>query len=610
MGRSLLYRDLNISRNEIWLLEILPGLGSAALQAHVLHTSLQDPPPYETISYCWGDASVRGTVVLDGFDFDVPASCLTVLRCMRKFDKSRRVWIDAICIDQSNIDERGSQVALMSQIYRSAQVNLVYLGEEDGLTRRGFACVRALLQEVRRKTNEFSEFHGVMRSYKWSLQRDVNMSIDCVLDEEALTSLFGRPWFQRLWVVQEAALAPSSLCFYGPDLTISLIELIRTAIWISYNSHSVSRKLHDNDDLHNAADLWSLVDDREASKASRNAYSSDLSSLMFLSRYRLSTEPKDKVFGVIGLLWRDDGTAEEEVDISLLKTDYNKPLERVLCDAARYAIQESNDLRTLELVFHGNNLDSVSLGNFPSWAPRIDAPLIEKARAEDFPHIYFKADNNDGVSPEYVKRDFSGDTTLSLTGYAISTIEKTSDIFTSEVMEDGTALARLLRLVLGMVRTGNLADIRLWGDNQGIENGLSPMLASTLMGGNLKGQLVGKDELEAFRAFLETLLAGSGKYDPDNEQWQCLESACKYRRFFLGSLGFIGMGPSCILPGDDVTILYGGSLPFVLRDLAEDPDVVPNYHMLGPAYVQGVMDGTYIKSADELGFEPVLFNIV
>jgi hypothetical protein len=123
-------------------------------------------------------------------------------------------------------------------------------------------------------------------------------------------------------------------------------------------------------------------------------------------------------------------------------------------------------------------------------------------------------------------------------------------------MEDVTALIRLLRMVLNMVRSGNLAYMPPWGDNLGIGDGLSLIMASMLMGGNLKGQLVKDDGLEAFRLFLETLRAGFWAYDSNNTQWQRLESACKTRRFFLGSLGLIGMGHSCILSGDGVTIHY------------------------------------------------------
>lgn len=196
MGHTCLYRRLDPVRKEIRLLEVLPGPSEAIVEGRLLHTSLQDPVAYETISYCWGDANIRGTLKLDGSDFDVPMSSLTVLECMRKPDGSRRLWIDAICINQDDIDERGSQVTLMSQIYHFSQTNLVYLGEEDILTRRGLKCIRELLQEISDKTIGFSRFHRLMRSLQSELRHDSNLTINCSLDEDGILSLFDRPWFE------------------------------------------------------------------------------------------------------------------------------------------------------------------------------------------------------------------------------------------------------------------------------------------------------------------------------------------------------------------------------------------------------------------------------
>ncbi|KAF2994326.1 hypothetical protein E8E14_001997 [Neopestalotiopsis sp. 37M] len=613
MAEFQFYQELNPRRKEIRLLEISPGSRETIIEGRLVHTSLFDPVAYETISYCWGDASIRGTLMLDGSDFDVPMSSLNVLNCMRKQDAPRRLWVDAICINQHDINERGSQVALMAQIYHHSRTNLVYLGDEDALTRRGLKCIRELLQEISDKTIGFSRFHRLMRSFQSDLRRESNLSINCPLDEEGILSLFDQPWFERLWVVQEAVLAPTSICFYGPNLTVGLVELLRAARWITYNRASISREMHDNENLNNAVDLWSLVDNKNTTGSGTSIEppnAPDFTALLLLARHRLATEPKDKVFAVLGLLSQEDAP-KDGGDAFLLEPDYKKTLGRVLCDAVRYAILELNSLRILEYVNHAIAPDPSNIQDFASWVPRFDLPINEDIEAEVFPPI-FDTNNGYGVNHEDIEIDLVRPTTLSLLGYPVSTVTETSDVFSPTVMENISELTALLRKLPAMVQCAHAADLRMWGgDNAGIENGFSPMLAATLMGGNWNNQPVEDDDVEAFRDFLERLTAGSWTHDSNDAQWQCLESACRNRRFFVGKdLGFIGLGPICIEPGDVVSVLYGGSVPFVLRNITEDMDAIPDYLMLGPAYVHGIMDGSYVKSAEELGALIIAFEIV
>ncbi|OTA59615.1 HET-domain-containing protein [Hypoxylon sp. EC38] len=609
MRHSSAYRRLNPLKKEIRLLDVLPETSSTTLQAHLVHAFLIDPTPYETISYCWGDASSRATILLDGSAFDVPASSLAALKCIRKMHETRRVWIDAICINQDDINERGSQVALMSQIYQCSQLNLIILGDEDESARRAFACVTDLLREVRHKTDDFSTFHPMMREFIWGMRSNLDQPIECDLDEYALCSFFARPWFERLWVIQEAALAPVSICFCGPNLTIELVDLVRAAIWLCYKRHSIPRSLSDHDGMNNAADLWSLVDDRDAYKASENPYEVNLATLLLTAQYRLSSDPKDKVFAIVGLLPQTPESAGEH-ESSLLVTDYNKPLVQILCDATRYSIQELNSLRILQAVSQCSDAEPGSSDYVPSWVARVDHPFDEKRDAESIPFNSFQADNQVGIDRECARVNFSGPQKLSLTGELVSEVEQISDPFTYEVFQNRGALARLLSSVLDIVRNGNQTEMRLWGDNQGIDNGFSPMLATTLIAGNMASRMPGDDEIRTLCEFLNALVACTETYDPDNRLFQYFQSACQNRRFFIGSNSVIGLGPRSITVGDNATVLYGGSVPFMLRTLNPMSDEDSNFRLLGEAYVYGVMDGSWVRLGERLGHTPWIYTIV
>jgi len=89
----------------------------------------QDPKTsYEIISYVWGDATERESILLDQVFVDVPRNTCHALRAISLGGGERIVWIDAVCINQKDTDERTAQVRQMSSIYRNGQHNLLYMG--------------------------------------------------------------------------------------------------------------------------------------------------------------------------------------------------------------------------------------------------------------------------------------------------------------------------------------------------------------------------------------------------------------------------------------------------------------------------------------------------
>jgi hypothetical protein len=87
---------------------------------------------YEAISYCWNTGVRNRSVLCDGETLPVTESCEAVLRRFRYPTKSRSrlLWIDFICINQAEMDERTHQVTLMGRIYAKAKCVLIWLGEE------------------------------------------------------------------------------------------------------------------------------------------------------------------------------------------------------------------------------------------------------------------------------------------------------------------------------------------------------------------------------------------------------------------------------------------------------------------------------------------------
>jgi hypothetical protein len=113
------YHPLDAKAQEIRLLVLEAGTAEQPLLCSLHVTSLlsEPKPQYETVSYAWGDTSLRSTIFISGQNKDVPAGPQRVLQRMRLATKSRVLWIDAICIDQDNLSERDQQVSIMPQIY-------------------------------------------------------------------------------------------------------------------------------------------------------------------------------------------------------------------------------------------------------------------------------------------------------------------------------------------------------------------------------------------------------------------------------------------------------------------------------------------------------------
>ncbi|PMD42116.1 hypothetical protein L207DRAFT_376915, partial [Hyaloscypha variabilis F] len=114
----------------IRVLVLEPGCADDYLKCHLKHVSLDDPLPYEALSYVWGDSNKKDQIHCGNGTLSVTINLHSALRHIRAEETERVVWADAVCINQDDIDERDKQVRLMGQIYRSARQKLVWLGEE------------------------------------------------------------------------------------------------------------------------------------------------------------------------------------------------------------------------------------------------------------------------------------------------------------------------------------------------------------------------------------------------------------------------------------------------------------------------------------------------
>jgi hypothetical protein len=156
---------------------------------------------YEALSWCWGQESrdwgLR-VVLKDGpRRMAITRELLLALKYLRSRTVDRVLWIDALCINQADHEERNHQVQMMSRIYNGAEQVCVWLGEDNDDSTMAFSFIHEIMQlENFDSISEKSE-----NAKKW----------------QSLLLLMQRPWFSRRWVVQEIALARAATIYCGND---------------------------------------------------------------------------------------------------------------------------------------------------------------------------------------------------------------------------------------------------------------------------------------------------------------------------------------------------------------------------------------------------------
>ena len=142
-GTPRLYKPL--AKGYIKLLKIQHRDGENAI--YRLNTHLQEHAlDYDTVSYCWGEGETSATVNCNGFGLLIRNDLFIALQYL--VDRSpplRPLWIDAICLNQEDDDEKAVQVPLMSEVFKNATRTTVWLGVLRAALGIGIELMEALL---------------------------------------------------------------------------------------------------------------------------------------------------------------------------------------------------------------------------------------------------------------------------------------------------------------------------------------------------------------------------------------------------------------------------------------------------------------------------------
>jgi hypothetical protein len=285
------------------------------------------------------------------------------------------VWIDQVCIDQCNLEERASQVSIMDRIYESSQFTLAWLGEKDEYTEM---AVQTILKYDLADGNIAESEIIPYSSDEAELYAKGNIPFISSNEWEALAALFSRPYFRRLWVVQEIILSRWIVGYCGAR-EIPWEALYRLAHNVFARQldlgHPTSATFIDPTKAVVAIEneLVTMMGWREQFIKGDRALKPKRFSLraLIMDTWTFkASDQRDKVFGLYGLL---NKTAKAQ-----FKPDYSKTIEEVYTEATTRIMKESDNLDILSAVVDHSLKQN---RNIPSWVPDYGTPFTNMMSA-------------------------------------------------------------------------------------------------------------------------------------------------------------------------------------------------------------------------------------
>lgn len=630
------------------------------------------PPRYTAISYVWGDDAAfdHRPVVIDGKDVRVLKSAYPVLkRSTSEVEYGDHngfaLWIDSICINQNDIQERGRQVAMMGRSFRQASRVVVWLGEAgEGSDQKAAEMIRSIARAVDDPDLDEPKFHDV-DSWK-------------ALEEVAL-----RPWFRRAWTLQESLVPRGEVLFYYGNEILKEREM-RNAIW---KGEEMRRKYLPPDaglDEHSFAAMWIRRRIVQWYLADDLGEEISLLALMAYHSHAECSDPRDQVYALLGCV--------NETDRQIVgMPDYSLSTEEVYTNLVKNWIDEYQnfDIICFAQLFpprFGSHLPSwvPDWRNRISWSPstvdtnplpllvsqstnsRIgnlrprrfnppkDTPPTYSASGSTDPVYGFDADDKILFCNGVFVGTIDGMTALvDSSGQIIEpSIQSTSPSNSSAAAEseqhtlaselaipgDISWIAQMVRREVALSLILGRGDVYLHhpADPQRVLAHISDLLskrgstacsspstatqeALAWFDSNSSFQIRGLNLGEAFRkmplsqAYIDAVLQETAWYQVENSEEEGYEHAFASKfelaasprhmsmRLCVTEQGTIGMVPQRARKGDSVCVLIGCSVPVVLR--RQEGGL---YEFVGECYLQNFMDGEALMN----GYQAQTFGLV
>lgn len=531
----------------------------------------ENAPEYDALSYTWGTPDTSANIKLNDQWFPVTPNLLAALEQLRlnqakNRTSNRKLWIDAICINQSDNSDKSRQVMQMKDIYANASNVLIWTGKADNLSAVAFDTLELFAADD--GTSDGSTTY-----------RDI---LDTVGERKAAIQLFlERPYFNRMWVIQEIVITRNAIVLCGSfSVTFDMLYVAIQRMTGSgfYPFSAITSNVTYLGDWRDHFLKVAVPDSEE-----------NIDLRLFLdSRDRNATDLRDKIYSLRGLIANNALAAG-------ITVDYDKSVVKVYTDFTKHLLNTCPDLRILSgVILRHRTTTTLEL---PSWVPDWSQPKYGGILNRYYrfgPASLFRAA---GASKPRVTVMGDSDK-ICLEGIRLDTVDRIIRIKSILTSKDETSFSvtetRLREMAAEVTSletypfTGEPYWVAFFRTLTTDRTALSPRIS------------------EDYRAkFMNTFGdwklndAGVGQNLPAKAWAEISKSICaiiKDRNMFLTTRGYLGLSQEGFRIGDVVCIFSGGEVPFLLRQAGAMPPYDGLFQFLCECYIHGVMDGEAMKN--------------
>jgi hypothetical protein len=540
----------------IRLLQLKTGLLNGQLFASFKTVPVDSAPEYTAVSYTWDDPTpVKWINFAGNRRLPVSRTLSDLFDTLRLRGRTFTLWIDSLCINQVDLDEKASQVKNMGKVYSAATQVMLWLGAATPQSRAAFRYIAS------RQRLDWPD--------DWEREKNYKGLGDVLL-------LLARPWFHRVWVVQEVTLNDNVQVVCGQDaVKFAALENCVLAIWKYYEG--INRFDEEDRELRG---LWSITRMLYIRREFRDAGFVQYERLLEAAFHLQATQKQDMVFAFRGIADRDRPVPDP---------DYTTPVERIYKETAAALLCNSDTLDLLALcgIARGRGAD------LPTWAPDLryfsfSEPLVACSRAG------WDTGGMLGVRPR-----LESDDQLRLEVREVDTVAVVCPVFSSQSVDmQKEAMNALIALKSRLPE--DVAD-EMW----------KKMLSSSLtLGLDLEDMPIEPEHHRHFlewATWLESASSEDGLSDISSNPFQrALAAQVDGWRAFMTTNGLLGIGPDCTRAGDIVTSVPGSRLTLLVRrneissnsdcDTADDKQRV----LVSWCFTHGIMFGEQLGRQQDL----------
>jgi ankyrin repeat protein len=349
MAAPYKYKPLSPEPGRIRLLRLFKAYPTDPLRCELVEACLygDDAPVYQALSYTWGSNAVVESITIEEEDasglmvsssLHITFNLHTALRYIRSRDLDLVLWIDAVCIDQQNAQEKGDQIGQMKFVYEQAEQVLIWLGLGN---LNASAVMDAMCRFHKEATIDMEAWKDPEMRPKIAspiIHRELSNApiwdLAPIWDRsgrlEEVKDLFRSPWFQRVWIIQEVASARAATVHCGSrSVPADVFALMPSLLKFEVDKQ-----------------VQAVLDVLPGHPRDESWWTKRRDLLYLLKKFASSktSEPQDKIYALLGI-------SSDASDTSVFRPDYEISFEDTVRDTLSFLVLGSTQIhRTDEKI--------------------------------------------------------------------------------------------------------------------------------------------------------------------------------------------------------------------------------------------------------------------